>query len=59
MAAAAGDFVYIPAGEIHVEANASATEPLVVRADPQLPRFRTWSISTAGPTEPTTCRRPC
>ena len=28
--AAAGDFVYIPAGEIHVEANASATEPLVV-----------------------------
>ena len=28
--AEAGDFVYIPAGEIHVEANASATEPLVV-----------------------------
>jgi uncharacterized RmlC-like cupin family protein len=28
--AAAGDFVYIPAGEIHVEANASDTEPLVV-----------------------------
>jgi uncharacterized RmlC-like cupin family protein len=28
--AAAGDFIYIPAGEIHVEANASATEPLVV-----------------------------
>ena len=28
--AGAGDFVYIPAGEIHVEANASATEPLVV-----------------------------
>ena len=28
--AAAGDFVYIAAGEIHVEANASATEPLVV-----------------------------
>lgn len=26
----AGDFVYIPAGEIHVEANGSATEPLVV-----------------------------
>lgn len=26
----AGDFVYIPAGEIHVEANASPTEPLVV-----------------------------
>lgn len=25
-----GDFVYIPAGEIHVEENASATEPLVV-----------------------------
>ena len=28
--ASAGDFVYIPAGEIHVEANGSATEPLVV-----------------------------
>ena len=28
--AAAGDFIYIPAGEIHVEANASETEPLVV-----------------------------
>ena len=26
----AGDFVYIPAGEIHVEANGSSTEPLVV-----------------------------
>jgi len=25
-----GDFVYIPAGEAHVEENASATEPLVV-----------------------------
>ena len=30
MAAAAGDFVYIPAGEIHVEENASADVPLVV-----------------------------
>jgi uncharacterized RmlC-like cupin family protein len=30
MDAAAGDFVYIPAGEVHVEANASATDPLVV-----------------------------
>jgi uncharacterized RmlC-like cupin family protein len=30
MDADAGDFVYIPAGEIHVEENASATEPLVV-----------------------------
>ena len=30
MDAAAGDFIYIPAGEIHVEANASETEPLVV-----------------------------
>jgi len=28
--ATVGDFVYIPAGEIHVEANASADEPLVV-----------------------------
>ena len=30
MTAVAGDFVYIPAGEIHVEENASTTEPLVV-----------------------------
>lgn len=30
MDAAAGDFVYIPAGEVHVEANASDTDPLVV-----------------------------
>jgi uncharacterized RmlC-like cupin family protein len=30
MGASAGDFVYIPAGEIHVEENASPTEPLVV-----------------------------
>ena len=28
--ATAGDFVYIPAGEVHVEANASADAPLVV-----------------------------
>ena len=30
MDAGAGDFIYIPAGEIHVEENASTTEPLVV-----------------------------
>ena len=30
MEAEAGDFIYIPAGEIHVEANASTDEPLVV-----------------------------
>lgn len=30
LTAEAGDFVYIPAGEIHVEANASTSEPLVV-----------------------------
>lgn len=30
MRAVAGDFIYIPAGEIHVEENASLTEPLVV-----------------------------
>lgn len=28
--AAAGDFVYIPAGEVHVEENASTSDPLVV-----------------------------
>ncbi len=30
MSAATGDFIYIPAGEIHVEENASARDPLVV-----------------------------
>jgi uncharacterized RmlC-like cupin family protein len=30
MEAGAGDFIYIPAGEIHVEENASDDEPLVV-----------------------------
>jgi uncharacterized RmlC-like cupin family protein len=30
MDADAGDFVYIPAGEVHVEENASDSEPLVV-----------------------------
>jgi uncharacterized RmlC-like cupin family protein len=30
MEAAAGDFIYIPAGEIHVEENSSPREPLVV-----------------------------
>jgi uncharacterized RmlC-like cupin family protein len=30
MEAGEGDFVYIPAGEAHVEENASATEQLVV-----------------------------
>ena len=30
MEAEAGDFVYIAAGEIHVEENASTTDPLVV-----------------------------
>ncbi len=30
MEAGAGDFVYIPAGEVHVEENASGEEPLVV-----------------------------
>ena len=28
--AVAGDFIYIPSGEIHVEANASDSKPLVV-----------------------------
>jgi uncharacterized RmlC-like cupin family protein len=30
MDAGEGDFIYIPAGEVHVEENASPTEPLVV-----------------------------
>ena len=37
--AAAGDFIYIPAGEIHVEANASRDRAAGRRPDPQLPRF--------------------
>ena len=35
----AGDFVYIPAGEIHVEENASTDRAARRRADPQLPRL--------------------
>jgi uncharacterized RmlC-like cupin family protein len=30
MSAGKGDFIFIPAGEVHVEENASATDPLVV-----------------------------
>ena len=30
MEAGVGDFIYIPAGEVHVEENASHSEPLVV-----------------------------
>jgi uncharacterized RmlC-like cupin family protein len=30
MSAGAGDFIFIPAGEVHVEENASVTDPLVV-----------------------------
>jgi uncharacterized RmlC-like cupin family protein len=30
MEAGPADFIYIPAGEVHVEENASVTEPLVV-----------------------------
>jgi uncharacterized RmlC-like cupin family protein len=30
LSAGAGDFIFIPAGEIHVEENASVTDPLVV-----------------------------
>jgi uncharacterized RmlC-like cupin family protein len=30
MSAGTGDFIFIPAGEVHVEENASATDPLVV-----------------------------
>lgn len=30
MEAGEGDFIYIPAGEIHVEENASSSQPLVV-----------------------------
>ena len=36
---AAGDFIYIPAGEVHVEENASADRAARRGPDPQLPRF--------------------
>ena len=39
MTAAAGDVIYIPAGEVHVEENASVTEPLVVVLTRNCPKF--------------------
>ena len=39
MDAAAGDFVYIPAGEVHVEENASGDRATGRRPDAQLPGF--------------------
>ena len=54
--AEAGDFIYIPAGEIHVEENASATEPLVVVLTRNCPDSHVVYVD-GGPTASTTCRR--
>ena len=53
---AAGDFVYIAAGEIHVEENASATDPLVVVLTRNCPDSHVVYLD-GGPTAPRTFRR--
>ena len=57
--AATGDFVYIPAGEIHVEANASDDRAARRRADPQLPRFARGVPRRRPRRRATTCPAPC
>jgi uncharacterized RmlC-like cupin family protein len=44
--AGAGDVVYIPAGELHVEENASATEELVVLVTRNCPEGETHFLGT-------------
>ena len=58
MDAAAGDFVFIPAGEIHVEENASATEPLVVVLSRNCPDSRVVYLD-AGPDGADDVPAPC
>ena len=58
MTAAAGDFIYIPAGEIHVEANASATEPLVVVLSRNCPDSHVVYLD-GGPDGATDVPAPC
>src|SRR4029079_8585604 len=44
-----GDFVYIAAGEVHVEENASATEPLVVVISRNCPGSVVHYLDEGGP----------
>jgi uncharacterized RmlC-like cupin family protein len=56
--AEAGDFVYIPAGEVHVEENASAAEPLVVVLTRNCPDSRVVYMD-GGPDGSTDVPAPC
>jgi uncharacterized RmlC-like cupin family protein len=58
MDAAAGDFIYIPAGEIHVEANASPDEPLVVLLTRNCPDSQVFYLD-GGPDGAADVPAPC
>lgn len=58
MDAAIGDFIYIPAGEIHVEANASDSEPLVVLLTRNCPDSHVVYLD-GGPDGATDTPAPC
>ena len=58
MDADAGDFVYIPAGEIHVEENASSNEPLVVVLSRNCPDSHVVYVD-GGPDGSTDIPAPC
>ena len=58
MDARAGDFVYIPAGEIHVEENASRAEPLVVVLSRNCPDSHVVYVD-GGPDGSTDVPAPC
>jgi uncharacterized RmlC-like cupin family protein len=56
--AVAGDFIYVPAGEIHVEANASTTEPLVVLVTRNCPDSHVVYVD-GGPDDADDVPAPC
>jgi uncharacterized RmlC-like cupin family protein len=58
MDAAAGDFIYIPAGEIHVEANASPDEPLIVLLSRNCPDSQVFYLD-GGPDGAADVPAPC
>jgi uncharacterized RmlC-like cupin family protein len=58
MDAVAGDFIYIPAGEIHVEANASPDEPLVVLLTRNCPDSQVFYLD-GGPDGSADVPAPC
>jgi uncharacterized RmlC-like cupin family protein len=58
MDAAAGDFIYIPAGEIHVEANASPDEPLIVLLTRNCPDSKVFYLD-GGPDGAADVPAPC